>query len=200
MMKTPTQQLFDRVRATLCGGRLTQAQVEGINAVLTACGRHGISDARQRAYVLATAFHETAGRFQPVRETLAGTDAEAIDRLERAYQVGRLPQVSDPYWRPDAQGRSWFGRGFVQLTHRRNYEALSDALGIDLIADPGRALERDIAADILALGMRDGLFSGTRLADTFSATTCDWLGARRIVNGQDRADLVAGYGKAIFAG
>ncbi|MBB4007301.1 glycoside hydrolase family 19 protein [Allorhizobium taibaishanense] len=200
MMKTPMQQLFDQIRITLCGGRLTQAQVESINAVLGACARHGISDARQRAYVLATAFHETAGRFQPVRETLAATDAEAISRLEHSYQAGKLPQVRVPYWRPDEKGRSWFGRGFVQLTHRRNYQALSAALGIDLTVDPGRALECDTAADILAVGMRDGLFSGTRLADVFNPTTCDWLGARRIVNGQDRADLVAGYGKAICGG
>lgn len=120
--------------------------------------------------------------------------------MERAYEAGRLPQVSAPYWRPDEAGRSWFGRGFVQITHKRNYQAMSVALGVDLVADPGRALDMATAADILVVGMREGLFSGVKLGDVFTATASDWTGARRIVNGLDRADLVAGYGRAILPG
>lgn len=200
MNTTALQSLFNRIRGELCGGRLSTAQGQGINAILAGCARHGLNDHRHIAYLLATAFHETAGRFQPLRETLAKTDAEAIDRLERAYEAGRLPQVSAPYWRPDEAGRSWFGRGFVQLTHKRNYQAMSVALGVDLVADPGRALNMATAADILVFGMRDGLFSGVGLGDVFTATASDWTGARCIVNGQDRAELVAGYGRVIFAG
>ncbi|ACM35950.1 MULTISPECIES: glycoside hydrolase family 19 protein [Rhizobium/Agrobacterium group] len=200
MNTTALQSLFNRIRGELCGGRLGTAQVQGINAILAGCARHGLTDHRHIAYLLATAFHETAGRFQPLRETLAKTDAEAIDRLERAYAAGRLPQVSAPYWRPDEAGRSWFGRGFVQITHKRNYQAMSVALGVDLVAEPARALDRATAADILVVGMSDGLFSGVRLGDVFTATASDWTGARRIVNGQDRAELVAGYGRVIFAG
>lgn len=193
--------LFDHLRATLFAGRLAKAQVDGLDAILASWNRQGrSSDARQLAYVLATAFHETAGRLQPVRETLASSDAQAIDRLERAFQAGRLPQVSTPYWRRDARGNSWFGRGFVQLTFQRNYQAMGEALGIDLPGNPARALELSTAADILVVGMRDGLFSGKKLGDYFTTDRADWLNARRIVNGLDRADVVAGHAKVILAG
>jgi predicted chitinase len=148
------------------------------------------------AYVLATAFHETAATMQPVRETLAKSDGEAVARLERAYSAGRLPSVRTPYWRPDADGKSWFGRGFVQLTHRRNYEAMSDLAGVDLIAEPALAMRMDIAARILIEGMRVGIFTGWRLDFFFGRDKADWVGARKIVNGTDRAELVAGYGRA----
>lgn len=193
--------LFDHLRLTLFGGRLARAQVEGLDAIIASWIRHDHSgDQRQLAYVLATAFHETAGRLQPVRETLASSDEQAIARLERAFQAGRLQQVSTPYWRRDALGRSWFGRGFVQLTFQRNYQAMGNALGVDLVGNPSSALELPIAADILVVGMRDGLFSGRKLGDYFSKDRADWVNARRIVNGLDRADVVAGHAKVILAG
>jgi predicted chitinase len=192
---------FNHLRLHLFGGRLSQTQVNGINAILASWVKHGgAEDKRQLAYVLATAFHETAGRLQPVRETLALSDDQAIARLESAFQAGRLPQVSTPYWRKDAQGHSWFGRGFVQLTFKRNYQAMADALGVDLLADPALAMALDVSADILVVGMRDGLFTGRKLSDYFSVERADWRNARRIVNGLDRADVVAGHAEVIWAG
>ncbi len=193
------QDMFDDLRRNLCGGRLTSVQVEGISAITTSWVAHGDAENKaQLAYVLATAFHETAGRFQPVRETLASSDEQAIQRLERAFQAGRLPQVSTPYWRRDANGKSWFGRGFVQLTFQRNYQTLGKALGIDLPGNPDLALEMAVAADILVVGMRDGLFSGRKLSDYFAKDRADWTNARRIVNGLDRADVVAGHARVIL--
>lgn len=191
---------FDRLRAAPFGGRLTAAQVRGAEAILDGWE----SRARMRseagrdalAYVLATAFHETAATMQPVRETCAPSDAEAILRLERAFAAGRLASVKTPYWRPDADGKTWLGRGFVQLTHRRNYEAMSVLTGIDLVAEPGRAMDMDVAVAILVDGMRTGSFTGKRLGDYFAAGRADWTGARRIINGTDRAGLVAGYAAA----
>lgn len=201
MNATPLKGFFNHLRLHLCGGALNQEQVRGINAILASWARHGSPDDRpQLAYVLATAFHETAGRLQPARETLALSDAQAIDRLERAFQAGRLPQVKSPYWRVDATGQSWFGRGFVQLTHKRNYAAMANVLGVDLVTDPTRAMALDIAADILVVGMRDGLFSGRKLDDYLTKDGADWLNARRIVNGMDRADVVAGHAKVILSG
>ncbi|MCJ9754979.1 hypothetical protein MOV61_30040, partial [Neorhizobium sp. BETTINA12A] len=96
-----------------------------------------------------------------------------------------------PYWRPDADGKSWLGRGLVQLTHRRNYAAMSAVTGIDLVADPGRAMEMPVSVAILIEGMRCGSFTGCKLGDYFGRGRADWLGARKIINGNDRADLVA---------
>lgn len=190
---------FERVRKNPCGGRLYGAQVTGMEAILDHWGLYSKAADSSLAYVLATAFHETAATMQPVRETLAKSDGEAVVRLDRAFASGRLPTVKTPYWRPDGEGKSWLGRGFVQLTHRRNYEAMSDLTGEDLVTDPGLAMRIDIAAKILIEGMRVGLFTGWRLGFFFGRDKADWVGARKIVNGTDRAELVAGYGRAFAA-
>ncbi len=196
---------FREVRKSLFSGRLRQTQVEGLDAILNgwagltevACRSAGGDEAL--AYLLATAFHETAATMQPVRETLAPSDAEAVIRLEKAFAAGRLSAVKTPYWRPDAEGRTWLGRGFVQLTHRRNYEAMSALTGINLVSDPGLAMEMNVAVAILIGGMRMGSFTGYGLGDYFGNGEADWIGARKIINGTDRAELVAGYARAFRA-
>lgn len=183
---------FDAVRDGLFKGELTQPQVEGITAILDAWERRfAPADRRWLAYILATAYHETAYTMQPVRETLAQSDARAVEILEAAFATGRLSWVRTPYWRPDQDGRCWLGRGLVQLTHKRNYEAMSALTGIDLVADPDRAMEMDAAVTILIEGMLQGSFTGHKLADHLNATTEDWVNARRIVNGTDRAEKLA---------
>ncbi|MBW6421254.1 hypothetical protein KX729_07355 [Rhizobium sp. XQZ8] len=190
---------FDAVRSGLFQGRLSQAQVDGLEAILSGW-RARVPDGRSDAlaYVLATAFHETAATMQSVRETLATTDAAAIARLDRAFAKGLLSNVRTPYWRPDDEGKSWLGRGLVQLTHRRNYETMSTVTGIDLVADPARAMQMDVAVAILIEGMRRGSFTGKRLDDYFGPRKTDWLGARRIINGTDRAALVARHASAFL--
>ncbi len=191
---------FDHIRSGQFRGKLSPSQVKGMEAILghwEAWGRRG--DDRWLAYILATVFHETAETMQPVRETLADDDARAIAILERAFAEGRLRWVKTPYWRPDETGRSWLGRGFVQLTHRRNYEAMSAITGIDLVADPDRAMETGPALAILFEGMARGSFTGKKLSDYFEGGNEDWVEARRIVNGADRAALIAGYGRSFYA-
>ncbi len=190
---------FDFVRTKLFKGRLAAGQVEGLTAILDGWqARVGQDEAQPLAYVLATAFHETAATMQPVRETLASSDRSAIARLDEAFAAGRLGSVKTPYWRPDADGKSWLGRGLVQLTHRRNYEAMSAVTGIDLLADPGRAMEMPVSVAILIEGMRRGSFTGRKLGDYFGQERADWVGARKIINGNDRADLVARHAR-LFA-
>ena len=194
------KRFFDGVRGTLYDGRLTRGQVRGMAALLDRFERgRETDDLRFLAYMLATAHHETGGRMRPVREMFAASDAVAIARLDKAFAEGRLPQVSAPYWRRDEDGRSWLGRGLVQITHRRNYERLSALTGIDLVERPERAMEMAAAVEILFVGMLQGAFTGRRLADHFSAGQADWVGARRIVNGLDRAERIAGYGRAFLA-
>ncbi|MEN3146781.1 hypothetical protein ABCW43_05670 [Neorhizobium sp. IRAMC:178] len=188
---------FDFVRTRLFKGRLVTGQVEGLTAILDGWReRGGQGEGPPLAYVLATAFHETAATMQPVRETLAASDRSAIARLDEAFAAGRLGSVRTPYWRPDADGKSWLGRGLVQLTHRRNYEAMSDVTGIDLVADPGRAMEMPVSVAILIEGMRRGSFTGRKLGDYFGQGRADWVGARKIINGSDRAELVARHARA----
>ena len=208
-MKIDRRLFFAQARTKIFGGRLKTSQVDGLNAILDGWERRVCDRDRQEqapalapglapalAYVLATAFHETAATMQPVRETLARTDAEAIRRLDAAFAAGRLGSVRTPYWRRDGEGKCWLGRGLVQLTHRRNYEIMSEVTGIDLVADPCRAMDMDVSVAILIEGMRRGSFTGHRLEDYFGPGREDWMGARRIINGRDRAELVAGHARA----
>lgn len=190
---------FDTIRADagLFRGSLSTPQVEGLNAILAEDAKLK-QDPRWLAYELATAFHETARTMQPVRETMAANDNEAIAILDAAFAKGQLPWVKTPYWRKDAEGKTWLGRGLVQLTHKRNYELLGKALGVDLISDPDRAMESQVAVDIMSIGMRDGLFTGKSLADYFNGKNTDWVNARRIINGVESAEKVAGYAKSFY--
>ena len=73
---------------------------------------------------------------------------------------------------------------------------LNGLLGVDLVANPDLALEPAIAYRILATGMREGWFTGKKLADYLrQGRAPDYVGARRIINGQDRAALIAQYAR-----
>ena len=190
---------FDAVRVSLFEGVLKRSQVAGLTAILQRGESTAALDDRWLAYMLATAHHETGQTMQPVRETFAASDARATVLLDSAFEHGRLPSVATLYWRRDAQGKSWLGRGLVQLTHRANYEKMTLATGVDLVSRPERAMEMAVAVDILFTGMRTGAFTGHRLGQYFSEDKEDWTGARRIINGRDRAALVAGYGRRYLA-
>ena len=173
---------FDAIRPMF--GGLSTDQVRGLEILLAAVDGLPV---RHQAYVLATAYHETAATMQPVRETLAKTDADAARRLERAWKAGKLPWVKTPYWRAD-NGKYWIGRGYVQLTHKVNYERAGKRMGVDLVADPSAAMSPMLAARIIVQGMSEGWFTGVKMSDC--ATYRDM---RKVVNGMDRADMIAGY-------
>lgn len=163
---------FDSVRGSLFRP-LKQPQVDGLNIILDEWERRDLSDLRWLAYILATAYHETAHTIQPIEEYGRGRG--------RAY--GR----NDP-----ETGHAYFGRGYVQLTWKRNYAKAGREIGADLVNHPEKAMEPDIAAAILIEGMVDGWFTTKKLSDYFNDKS-DWINARRIVNGTDRANLIAGH-------
>lgn len=191
---------FAYARRSPFGGRLTQGQIDGMNALFRCWDSHKIPapDKRHLAYILASVFHETGGRMVPVRETFASTDAGAIAALDKAHKAGRLGQVSKPYWRKGANGRAYFGRGDIQLTHEENYRVLGERIGADLVGNPSLALDLDISAEIAIVGMLEGLFTGKKLTDYFNLKTDDPVGARAVVNGTDKAKLIAGYYKSFL--
>lgn len=136
----------------------------------------------QLAYILATAYHETAHTMKPVRETLANNDKQAIARLDNAFAKGQLKWVKTPYWR-----EGWFGRGYVQLTHKVNY----DKMGVT----KSQALQKEHATRVLVDGMMDGVFTGKKLSDFVTIKASDFYNARKVVNGTDQARLIEGYAK-----
>lgn len=135
---------------------------------------------RQLAYVLATAFHESDATWNPgIRE----------------YGRGKKKK----YGAIDAEtGQAYYGRGLSQITWRFNYERFSGILNVDLVNKPDLALNTENSVKILMIGMRDGIFTNHKLSMYFDHDTTDWNGARKIVNGTDQAQLIAGYAKKFY--
>ncbi|SDB39287.1 hypothetical protein [Bauldia litoralis] len=187
---------FDEVRWSLFGGSLTQAQVDGMSGVLDEWEEnHRNDDDRWLAYMLATIFHEVAKRMQPIHEF--GSDAYFFRMYDKD---GERPAVAKALGNTHkGDGVKFHGRGFVQLTGRDNYKRMSKLLGVDLIKNPDDALKLDVATSILFIGMRDGVFTGHKLADYFNPMEEDWIEARRIINRLDRAEMIAGYGRKFYA-
>lgn len=162
--------------STVFGTSLSQGQVNGCETLLDE------GDARKSrlpclAYVLATAYHETAHTMQPIEEYGKGKG--------KAYG-----KPAGPY------GKVYYGRGYVQLTWLDNYQKAGEKLSVNLVKFPEQALNPKIASEILFASMEQGWFTGRKLDDYLTALATDYVGARRIVNGTDKASLIAGYAKA----
>lgn len=146
---------------------------------------HGRSAITHLAYIMATIYHETAATMRPIEE----------------YGKGK----GHPYGETDPQtGVAYYGRGYVQLTWRENYanaeQWLADVDGkisepVSLVWHPELALDPFYAMQIIILGMEHGWFTGKRLDNYLTGEITDYTNARRVVNGVDRASLIAGYAK-----
>jgi hypothetical protein len=150
--------------------------------VLNQCLDNGVIDRGQIAYVFATAEHESLfGRF--MMELDDGWYLEGREDLEN----------TEP-----GDGPRFKGRGFIQITGRRNYRIWSGKLGINLIDNPEKAALPEIAAIIIVRGMRDGSFTNVGLSDFIVGARRDFFNARRIVNGLDKADIIAQIAESYF--
>ncbi|HYW14683.1 MAG TPA: hypothetical protein VE891_00825 [Allosphingosinicella sp.] len=189
---------FTHVRTALFDGSLRQSQVDGLVAILDHWeARPGAKDDRWLAYLLATAHHETDRTMRPIREY--GAAAYFTARYDPP-PAGKNPRIARELGniRP-GDGARYCGRGFVQLTGRRNYADWSRRLGIDLVGNPALAMEAGVAARILVDGSLLGTFTGRKLADHLHDDVSDWRGARRVINGLDKASLITGYALRYYA-
>jgi hypothetical protein len=179
-------EFFAAVRSSPFDGSFEQKQVDGLNAILDKWVEKGLKDLRWLAYMLATTFHETAQTMQPIEEFGKG----------RGKRYGIPDRVT---------GKAYYGRGYVQLTWKANYETMGRLLNHDLVRKPELALRPDVAAEIMFEGMTTSLslrgdFTGRSLEQYFNATTTDWVNARRIINGTDRAEKIAKEAEKFFDG
>ncbi|MGR9074244.1 MAG: glycoside hydrolase family 19 protein, partial [Gammaproteobacteria bacterium] len=85
----------------------------------------------------------------------------------------------------------YYGRGYVQLTWEKNYEKYSRILDVDLVSEPDRALNADIALFVLVHGFKTGVFTGRKITDYIDENSTDFVNARRCINGRDHANDIA---------
>ena len=134
------------------------------------------------AYVLATTYHETAATMQPIAE----------------YGKG----AGHDYGQPDPEtGQTYYGRGYVQLTWKSNYQKAQNSVvnftsmntDVPLVMQPDLAMTPWIAAQVAINGMAEGWFTGKSLGNYLTDTQTDYVNARRIINGTDKAQTIAAY-------
>jgi hypothetical protein len=140
----------------------------------------------QRAYLFATAFHETGRTMQPIVEYGGVRYFDKYDTGKLASALGNTPER-------DGDGYKYRGRGYVQITGYANYHKASAKLGEDFINFPDLVLDPEWAIKIIKLGMKEGWFTGKKLDDYITPTSINFKEARRIVNGTDKATTIAGY-------
>lgn len=181
---------FQRLRVGhLLGPDLSRAEVDGCNALLDAfaAAKWPLSFA---AYGLATAYHETGHTMQPVKEFGGPKYFAKYDTGRLAAALGNTPAA-------DGDGIAFAGRGYVQITGFTNYKRASDELGVNFVKTPDLALNPKHAADIMVRGCEEGWFTGKAfrhyLPKNGPAVAAQFRECRRVINGTDRADLIAGY-------
>lgn len=178
---------LNRINATLFSGRMSGEQVGGINRYLNAWLVYNNVLGRDipvtwLAYILATVYHETAMTMQPIAEYGKGA----------GYEYGEPDPVT---------GQVYYGRGDVQLTWIYNYQKAQEYVinfntmksDLDLVNNPDLALIPWVAAQVTIGGMSQGWFTGAKLGDYLTPTFTDYVNARRIINGTDKAQTIAAY-------
>lgn len=138
--------------------------------IIAECLKEGLLR-NQVAYILATAYHESAHTMKPISE------------------YGGTSYLKSKKYYP------FYGRGYVQLTWEANYKLAGTKLGVDFVKNPGLLLQAQYAVPILVHGMKEGWFTGKKLSDYIDLQHSDFLNARRMINSMDKADLIAGYAK-----
>lgn len=178
-MKFNRKTFFDGFRERI-DPTVSKEQVDGLEFILGRMENDPFwKHIPQIAYALATVFHETAGNFQPVEEGYYLGSARKVKAFQNKLRYA-------PY----------FGRGYVQLTWKRNYELAGKKFNVDLVGNPELALSADVSYKVLTYGMHQGWFTGKKLDDYIKGEKKDYVNARKIINGTDKAGLIAGYAKS----
>lgn len=200
------------------GTSLSQRQVDGTEAILDAADGLPIEHV---AYHLATPYLETGRKMAANvesmnysvngllktfgRHRISQADAERLGRSgsRPAQQREIANTVYGGEWGRKNLGNTqtddgwrFRGHGMVHLTGRRNFSVASTRLGVDMINNPHLALNNETAAECLVIGCEEGWFTGKKLSDYLPG---DYVQARRVVNGLDRAAEIAGYARAFEA-
>lgn len=181
------KKFFDGYRIRF--GPLTQDLVDAIEFLLAQIEqdvRFGETetDRRQIAYCLGTFKWETAHSMRPIDEL--GSNSYFNRRYGPQTKVGKVLGNTK-----DGDGALFHGRGYVQLTGRRNYTKAKNLTGVDLLTNPDDAKDPALAYQIAIQGMKEGWFTGKRLDQFIKDAVADFENARTIINGHDKAQTIA---------
>jgi len=141
------------------------AAKKNLPSIAKALEKEGILNPNVLSYALATIEHETAGTFEP------------IDEFKGKKSARRLGYEG---------GTNYYGRGYIQLTHLRNYEEYGRRIGLgDKLAEkPELASDPSVAAAVLA-----AYFKKTNVA--YWATQGDFVTARIPINPDGQGTMIA---------
>jgi hypothetical protein len=149
------------------------------------------------SYMLATARHETyyfpKAEYFSEKPEVGSPDyfnkydsvlANSSEHRERARRQGNALA---------GDGYKYRGRGCVHLTWKNNYRKFSELLSFDFVSNPDEAAKFEYSVPIMIVGMTNGLFTGKKLNHYFNPNGVDYKSARKIINGSDKAELIASY-------
>jgi len=177
----------------------TSDQVAGMENLLNVWDKFFSGDSDfLLAYDLGTAFHETAATMQPIVER---GPVSYFDKYEPGTKLGKiLGNVLK------GDGYRFRGEGHVQNTGRNNARKATlrinelFKLGIDLVANPEKRGDPFISAISLFLGNKEGWWTGKDLLDYIDGIAegdkedlREFVNARRVVNGTDKANKIGGH-------
>lgn len=170
------KKFFDGYRQNLdIDKKLSQSEVNALTVFLDMVDKDfNRLSIPQWSYVFATTFHETNATFLPIKE---------------AYWL------SEDWRKKNLRYFPFYGRGFVQITWKANYEKFSKQLSEDFVKNPDLVMIPKYAFRILVDGFINGDFTGKKISDYINNQTKDYKGARRCINGSDKAQLIANYAK-----
>jgi predicted chitinase len=170
-VKVKLQKDFDFWRQA----HLDENRTNSAKAITDAASSAGLSKP-QIAYVLATAEHESDS-FKTLEEYADGSN------YEKRQDLGNSEKGDGPRFK---------GRGYVQLTGRRNYTLYRDITGTELVKLPFIMMNWSaLAVFVLVHGMTNGIYTGQRLDTFVNERSQNFIDARQVVNDHDRADKIA---------
>lgn len=167
-------------------GELNNSQRSGLSELLgLLIADEKMTDIRWGAYSLATVKHECAGKWQPIAEFGKG------EGMKYGHPVPPYQHV-------------YYGRGLTQNTWIGNYEMLTKAWNkahpdrpVDFVKNPDLLLQMEYSYFSMSYAMRNGTYTGAALKKYIHDDVCDYVNARRIINGTDCAAKIAAYAQRI---
>lgn len=152
---------FDSIRSSVFKGKLTDTQVSGIKNILTYRNTQWPKMSNDELAYL-----------------LATVAWETAWKMQPIREMGGEAYLRSKKYYP------WVGEGLVQVTWETNARKFG-------AQKPGDLLKWPIALDAAFRGMITGMFTGKKLSDYIGDGKRDYVNARRIINGTDKAKEIA---------